>query len=594
MDDRQYIDEPLKQYQTVFKNLHHKHVTEFFEELVKKSGVNADENATTVKKIRAKEKERDLVMKKISKYRGFQVLVFMMILTSIVGIIYSIYTLTQTTFQPLFAGIIVLAIMIIIGMILINRKKLKPVIKEAESIKAKIEREINELKNEAWQQMKPLNDLFREGMSKELFQKTVPLIKLDPMFDSKRLDYLVNRFGLFEDDDENRSALYVQSGEINGNPFYLCRDLLHHLGQKTYTGSITIHWTTTSVVNGKRVTNHHTQVLTASVEKPCPYYYEIPYLVYGNDAAPDLIFHREDSDAEIMNEKQIERKVKKDIRKLEKKSEKSITKGENYTVMGNSEFEVLFGAANRNHEVQFRLLFTPLAQKQLLEIMKDQEIGYGDDFDMWKYKKINRVYPEHLDDFELNMSPTYYHDYDLEVIRRRFVDYNNDYFKRVYFTFAPILAIPLYQHTLPHEYIYKGMYDSHVSFYEHEKVVNHMNETEFKHPLSTTRNILKTKVIKSADESDQIKVTAYGYRTEPRVDYVQKMCGDGRFHTIPVNWAEYIPLENESKVEIQVIEEKENESIQDRIKNMVENMKKGEFDKETMVVISTFIARVIK
>ncbi|HCZ24285.1 MAG TPA: hypothetical protein DHV05_05480, partial [Acholeplasmataceae bacterium] len=86
----------------------------------------------------------------------------------------------------------------------------------------------------------------------------------------------------------------------------------------------------------------------------------------------------------------------------------------------------------------------------------------------------------------------------------------------------------------------------------------------------------------------------YGYRTEPRVDYVQKMGGDGRFHTIPVNWAEYIPLENESKVEIQVIEEKENESIQDRIKNMVENMKKGEFDKETMVVISTFIARVIK
>jgi len=122
------------------------------------------------------------------------------------------------------------------------------------------------------------------------------------------------------------------------------------------------------------VTNHHSQVLTATVNKPCPRYYEQPYLVYANNAAPDLIFSRQDSDAEHMTEKQVDKKVAKDIKKLSKKSEKSITKGENYTVLSNSEFEVLFGATNRNNEVQFRLLFTPLAQRELLAIMKEKAV----------------------------------------------------------------------------------------------------------------------------------------------------------------------------------------------------------------------------
>ena len=122
-------------------------------------------------------------------------------------------------------------------------------------------------------------------------------------------------------------------------------------------------------------------------------------------------------------------KVNKDIKKLSKKAEKSVTQGSNYTVLANSEFEVLFGATNRNHEVQFRLLFTPLAQRELLEIMKDKEIGYGDDFDFVKHKKINRVYPEHLHKFEFDVMPPYYWGYDIDSIKEKFLVYTTDYFK---------------------------------------------------------------------------------------------------------------------------------------------------------------------
>ena len=166
--------------------------------------------------------------------------------------------------------------------------------------------------------MRPLNDLFTPEMSKTLFAKTLPLINLDKMFDSKRLEYLVRKFGLNAAQDPNRSTLYVQSGDINGNPFFLANDLVHELGLKTYTGSITIHWTSSKTVNGKRVTQHHSQVLTASIERPCPFYRKLPYVVYGNEAAPDLVFSRQDSDAELLTQKQIDRLVKRKIKKLQK------------------------------------------------------------------------------------------------------------------------------------------------------------------------------------------------------------------------------------------------------------------------------------
>ena len=241
--------------------------------------------------------------------------------------------------------------------------------------------------------------------------------------------------------------------------------------------------------------------------------------------------------------------------------------------MGNTEFEVLFGGSNRNNEVQFRLLFTALAQKQLLQLMKDKKIGFGDNFDFRKHKMINVVFPEHLQSFDLNVSPSYFKDYNIDVIEKKFIDYNNGYFKAIYFGFAPILSIPLYQHQKPHEYIYKDKYNSYVSFYEHEQVVNMMNETQFKHPLSKTRNILKTSTVKSGNHCDTVKVTAYGYDAIQRTDYISKMGGDGRMHMVPVNWVEYISVSQDTNVDINVlVEDKKPESYNEKIRAIFEKI----------------------
>ncbi len=589
-----FIYDPLIQYKNVYKDTHHQNASDYIDQLIKKSNVNIEENRETIKKIKKLQAESAEEAKQIRKVNNLITLFILLIFVSIGGAGYSIYQLTQGMQAFYYYLFIVLGVILLITSIMVIAKKLNPKVKELKMLKAKLDKEISDLIQVAWRQMEPLNLLFTYGMNTELFEKTIPQINLDKMFDSKRLDYLVNKFGLNAKNDKNRSTLYVQSGELHGNPFFIGNDLIHRLGTKRYTGSITITWTTTSTVNGKRVTQFHSQVLTAHVDKPCPYYNEQPYLVYGNEAAPDLSFSREDSDAEILSEKKLDRMVNKDIKKLEKLSEKSTKRGENYTVMANSEFEVLWGAKNRNNEVQFRLLFTPLAQKQLLELMKDKEIAYGDDFDFTKQKMINYVFPEHLSTFKFDISPEYFHGYDVDVIKENFVQYNDEYLKNVYFAFAPILAIPLYQQMKPHEYIYKDLYKSYVSFYEHERVVNMMNESEFKHPLSKTRNILKTSVVKSGDFRDTIKVTAYGYETQDRIDYITVFGGDGRSHQVPVHWVEYLPVENATDVAINVVQETKEESYADRFKSMLENLKDGKVSKENLYMVSSFIAFTIK
>jgi hypothetical protein len=593
--NEKYIDEPLDEYRSIYKDLHNQNSTEFIDKLIKESGVNLEENQETVKEIRTNEEKREKIKKQISTQSFLKVFLIILVIVSLIVGGYLIYNLITIAFVTTNLLIAIGCILLAAGLIVLLVLKINPKLKQLKKLKADFDLLIKELYEKAWQQMRPLNELFYDGMSAEIFEKTIPLINFDPVFDSKRLDYLINRFGMHNQENKNRSTLYVKSGQINGNPFFICDDLVHNMGTKTYSNSITIHWTTTSTgPNGKRYTNHHSQTLTASVTKPFPLYAEQPYLVYGNDAAPDLIFTRFDSDAENMTERQIDRKVNKEIKKLDKKAEKSVTKGENYTVLGNSEFEVLFGATNRNNEVQFRLLFTPLAQKQLLKIMKETELGYGDDFDFVKNKKINRIYPEHLQKFELNISPSYFYGYELENIRKKFIDYNNDYMRNVYFAFAPILSIPLYQHTLPHEYIYKDLYESYASFYEHEKVVNRMNEEDFKHPLSVTRNILKTKTIKSADNHDQIKVTAYGYQGEERVDYIKKWGGDGKMHTIPVRWIEYLPVEKETDVDIAVTPEEKELTYNERFRKYFEGLRDGSVDKEDVFKVGLLMAYVMK
>jgi hypothetical protein len=424
--------------------------------------------------------------------------------------------------------------------------KLNPIIKAGNNrtqalIEARAEREAL-----AWGQMAALNSLFDWDIFGRLVSKTVPRIELDPYFSQSRLTNLHQSYGWNDAFNNSRSVMFAHTGAINGNPFIMAQTLNHWIGSKTYSGSLMIYWTEqVRDSNGRSSTVSRSQTLRASVNKPFPDYQTESILIYGNHAAPDLSFSRQPSSLSGSDNGVINTWRKNQaIKKLEARARKQAS---GFTPMANREFDALFAAGDRDHEIQFRMLFTPLAQQEMVKILKDKAVGFGDDFVFTKLQKINAVEPKHLTGMDISAAPEMFGFYDLATARAHFNDYHNALFKAFYFSFAPILAIPLYQQHRPAEDIYAGVIQGSC-FWEHEAIANYMGESHFSHPDSVTRNVLKTASQGDERGAQKVQVTAHGFRGENRVDYIRVRGDDGYTHQVPVHWVEYISVDRTSEI----------------------------------------------
>ena len=264
--------------------------------------------------------------------------------------------------------------------------------------------------------------------------------------------------------------------------------------------------------------------------------------MYGCDAAPNLVFHRTCSG--LANDEHSfwgKRSKNAERKKLEKFSRK-LDDDSQYTIMANRDFETLFNTMDRNNEVEFRLLFTPVAQMQMLEILRDNNCGFGDDFNFNKVCKLNVIEAKHLNELDLDCNPDRYKSYCLEDSRSEFMVFNQWYFRAMYYAFAPLLAVPLYQQTRTHENIYGIKENRRSCFWEQEALANFYGDSHFAHPKCVTRSILKTSENRFAGDKAEIEVTAHGYKAVQRVDTVQVKAGNGRYYNVDVAWDDYIPV----------------------------------------------------
>lgn len=430
-----------------------------------------------------------------------------------------------------------------------------PRIKNADQLKLDYEQRAKELLDIAWGQMAPLNALFDSDMTRQLVLKTVPLLEIDKNFSIKRFKYLNERFGYAgREAYPNMSTVKVVTGELRGNPFVIERYLECTMGTATYEGELYIEWDEDYYdEDGNCHTISRSETLHAEVTKPMPYYKYHTVLVYGNEAAPNLSFTHDCTHAERLSEKQLAKQVKAQGKKLAKAARKSLTSGDgSFREMSNTEFDVLFNATDRDNELEFRLLFTPLAQKNMLELMKNPE-PYGDNFNMRKKYLLNYIQAEHMDSWDLDTSTGRYMSYDIDASFAEFIKYNTEYFKRFFFAFAPLLAIPLYQQHKPREYIYRHDYDAARNYTAHEAEVlaNCIGWSAFRHQNTATSVIIKTSIDHKEGNSDIVEVTAHSYKTVSRVDYVSVFGGDGYYHDVPVYWDEYIPIKRTSTMEME-------------------------------------------
>ena len=524
------IYDPLTEYVNVYRNKFKEVAEKTFAELAAEAQVDVGKNRETCRRIYSEEYSLSKVMTSIRWQKVWRVLLWLCV---VVGFIVGF-----TMYDVLDYVDLLIVGFVIFGALGLLFTDINPKIKEMKSERDKLTAKVDKLKKEAWQQMAPLNNLYDWDVLTRMMTKTVPRLEFDPYFTTQRLADLKATYGWSDSFNAGRSVVYSHSGLINGNPFVICRTRKMEMGTKTYYGEKTIHWTTEETdSDGKTRTVHHSETLVASVTAPYPEYFEKTRLIYGNTAAPDLIFYRKQSGL-ADSEGSLKFKMKR--HSLRKKS-RDLSNAD-FAMMTNEEFEVAFDTSNRNNNQQYALLFTPLAQESMMNLLKDDKVGFGDDFDFGKQRMINVIFSKHMQSLNLDMNPQQYKGFDYDKAEADFYAINSRYFRAIYFCFAPLLCVPMYQQIRPQEDIYGRNMQQHSSFWEHEALANFWGQGRFKHPSCVTNCILKTEQLQTIGDNSTIKVNAYGYRTEQHLEYVSKWGGDGHLHHVPVYWDEYLPV----------------------------------------------------
>ncbi|MCI1734699.1 MAG: hypothetical protein LKM30_03085 [Bacilli bacterium] len=545
------ILEPLKEFKELAEKCHTNAGT-FFDQLVAQSKIVEKENCDTCDNYYSLMNSYQLALKKAGGAVAAKVLLIILDVLLFVAAFFMIWMAIASGGDQvrLIVGIVLGIVFIILGVldILLLVKKISKLVKDrkakAAALKAEADHELKVAKN----QMAPLNALFDWGMQADVIKMTTPIIQLDRNFDIAKYVYMNVKYGLGENKDPKTSTYFVQSGAILGNPFLIEREFHQIDGQKTYEGELTIEWTTyytDSKGDSHSVT--HSQTLRAYVTKFCPYYNFETYLVYSNDAAPDLSFSRQPTVKANATDKSLKRDVQKGDKQIQKMVKTALNDKDpstNFTAMGNSEFDVLFHALDRDNEVQFRLLFTALAQKNMLALLKSKT-PYGDDFAFWKRKTLNWIESVHAQTQDIYGNPATYVDFDVRSSRKKFIAYCDSYFQYLFFDLAPLISIPLYQMTKTREFMYNEPYTANLSSYENEAMANTFPEQAVIPEGCATPTIRKVNFVAKEGSCDKSLMVTHGYRTVQRVDYVSVFGGDGSYHDVPVYWDEYIPIQRQ-------------------------------------------------
>lgn len=530
--------DPVSRFQTEYKKAFRALVEDFLARAVKASGIDRRENAALAKRIR--QKEHALSRAKSGRGRCL----FLTVLFLIVGGVATALLITrdfperQTMFL---AAYWILALLLIFCKLIPDLCRLNRLIPEVTATR-------DALIAAAQEKLRPFYQQFDWNTPMRLIERLLPEIKFDDYLPHRLPDDLQKRYRLdFAGLMQNRSMLFTHSGTFFGYPFLFYNTRRFQWGEETYTGTKRITWTTRERgADGKMRTCFHSQTLVASVTKPCPRFTEEKQFLFAHPAAPNLSFFRKPSELSG-GEGFFHRMRKRSKRRKLKAFEANLTDESNYTMVSNEEFEILFDTANRNHEVEFRVLFTPLAQQQMVKLLNDTSVGYGDDFSYIKQRGITVISPEHLNALPFSTEPAVLPFYDFREVLRFYFSRYEEFFRSLYFTFAPLYTIPAYQMPAPEE---EKPVAGPPSRWELEAIANWQGE-RYAHPESCTENLYRV-VSSESDASGRTtaEVIAAGFRGTERIEWVPVFGRDGNLHRVAVPWVEYDEVRRRSVMSV--------------------------------------------
>lgn len=551
-DDR--LLEPISYYKTYLKDKVHDQAIKCFDKLAAESKMDIYANKETVKEYDSECVVLSNLKKKLNgkkTLKGFNIagiIIFM-----VVAALFITYTIVGGgPALPLGLSVSIPCLLVGIGLILVLVLVVNKRVAHFAELKELKEQDVNELYTEAINQMAKLNSLYDYGIAYEIFDEAVDIVNFDKFFSRERLAYMIENCDYPYEDDEDVSTLYCKSGEILGNPFFIRKIKTHWIGSKAYHGSRIVTYTKSYTdSDGHYRTRTVTETLHATVYKPHPEYGATTQLIYGNQAGDRLTFSRTNPGLEVFEEgsKKKDKFLYKKSVELDKLSQNSLGSGGTFTPLSNTEFEVYFNALDRDNEVQFNLLFTPLAQKNMLNLLFSPE-GYGDDFIFMKRKRFNLIQSAHIQRADLTCDPANFYSHSHDIAKQKFVNYIDSFFKNLYFDFAPLLSIPLYQQLKTKEYIYNIPYTSNTTMFEAEMIANKFDASTYAHEETATELILKATFDRKVGKTDIVNIEAHSYKGIPRMDIVPVMAGNGHLYDVPVHWTEYVPVSKITPTEV--------------------------------------------
>lgn len=528
--------DPVSGYKNIYKEAFAGSAEAFFDQAVKAGGVDPELNFKQAR-------ELDHLYSQQEKYDGRKALWILLLCLLVIGwIVWGICLWCKAAegelHVVLFSLYTVAAIVFIFAKIVPELKRISGYLKE-------LEKEISRKYAAAVEHLMGLYDSFGWHTFTALITQVIPQLKFDDFLSLQRVEDFRKNFGLRIADEDFSTMTNSHSGSFYGYPFIFTEDVNFKWGEKVWSGSLTVtytQWITDS--EGKRRSVQRVEVLTASVTRPYPEFHTVKNFFFGHDAAPELSYSRTPSS--LSGESGFFTALGKKYRMYKlRKFERNLTDESQFTMMSNRDFELYYKSENRNDEIGFRLLFTPLAQQYMVTLLNDKETGFGDDFALEKSSKVTRIMAVHLNETQFVRAPFITEMYDLEKIRKSFLEESAHFFRSLYFTFAPLFLIPLYNE--PRSDAMEPEECITISQNELEGAAN-FYASHYAHPASVTENYFNIEGFHKIPGGVAATVRAVGFEGIPQVEHVPRVAGNGSVYLVPVPYTEYLEVVKETPI----------------------------------------------
>ncbi|GMO15614.1 MAG: hypothetical protein Ta2E_06630 [Mycoplasmoidaceae bacterium] len=204
--------------------------------------------------------------------------------------------------------------------------------------------------------------------------------------------------------DDNTCCFCYVTGTLSSSPIHVIRTKNFKMIQKVYTGTSTV-----SVGFGA---NQRTVSRTETYTHPAPDYSFQNKVYFMNNSG---------------------RGLKCSVGTTVKKDKK-------VTLMENNSFNKLFNYTLNDH-TQFSLLFTPLAQENMVKLNKECT-----DFVFQKNDELTTIISSKDLNIDINTYSTHFRHYDYEQFFDNLKHKTVELLRAIYFLISPLLCIPVYQH----------------------------------------------------------------------------------------------------------------------------------------------------